>query len=225
MTGLKKYVLIVAGGSGSRMGQKIPKQFIPVNGKPILIHTFEAFLKYSADVIFILVIPVSHIQTWKEICSEYDFTTPHVIREGGDTRFQSVKNGLGAIMDDGLVAIHDGVRPCVPVEVIESSFMVAEKEGSAVTAVSVSDSLRMKSESGSTPVNRDDYVMVQTPQTFWVDRIKKAYSIKEQKSFTDDASVYEASGMKITLIEGSDLNIKVTSPGDLSVVEGLLAGK
>ena len=207
------------------MGYDIPKQFIPIGGKPILIHTFEAFLRYSQDLIFILVLPESEIDSWKEICSKYSFTTPHIIREGGKTRFQSVKSGLEVINDDGLVAIHDGVRPFVPMEVIESSFRVAETNGSAIATVSVRDSIRKHEGDNSVPVNRDEFVVVQTPQTFWVDKIKSAYDCDETSAFTDDASVYEKKIGEVTLIEGSYRNIKITSPEDLQLAEGLVERK
>ena len=225
MAVLKKYVLIVAGGYGRRMGSDLPKQFISIAGKPILIHTFEAFLKYSQDLIFILILPADQIDNWKKICKKNSFSTPHIIKEGGPTRFQSVKKGLEIINEDGLVAIHDGVRPCVPPEVISSSFLIAESRGSAIASVAIRDSIRKVNGGDSQAVNRNEFVVVQTPQTFPIRRIQKAYEIHEQDFLTDDATVYETAGMPVHLIEGSYSNIKITTSDDLLVAQAVLTGK
>jgi 2-C-methyl-D-erythritol 4-phosphate cytidylyltransferase len=225
MAGLKKYVLIVAGGYGSRMGSDVPKQFISIAGKPILIHTFEAFLKYSQDLIFILILPADQIDNWRKICVENSFSTPHIIKEGGATRFQSVKKGLEIIKEDGLVAIHDGVRPCVPQEVISSSFLIAKSKGSAIASVSIRESIRKVVGNNSQVMNRNDFVVIQTPQTFPINLIQKAYEIHEQDFFTDDASVYETAGMPVNLIEGSYSNIKITTKDDLRIAEAFLTHK
>jgi len=223
---LKEFALIVAGGYGKRMGSELPKQFIQLGNKPLLMHTLEAFLEYSNDLIIIVVLPFDQIDYWKKLCKDHEFTHAHLIQEGGDTRFQSVKKGLGMIDDEGLVAIHDGVRPFVNREVISSSFRVAERKGSGICAIHLKDSLRKIEGENSFPVNRDEYMAMQTPQTFRVSLIKKAYqTIAENDSLTDDASVLEAAGMNISLVEGNPMNFKITTPDDLRMAASIIASK
>lgn len=219
---MQKYVVVVAGGSGTRMKREIPKQFIPVAGKPILMHTLEAFHRLSDQVNIILVLPESQVFGWKSLCSQYDFNIPHNTTTGGKTRFHSVKNGLAKIEGEGLVAIHDGVRPMVSEQIILNSFAVAEQKGNAITAVALKDSIRWAQGESNKLVDRNDYQLIQTPQTFIVSLIKKAFDVEYSTNFTDDATVLEAAGYKINLIEGDYSNIKITTPEDLAVAESLL---
>jgi 2-C-methyl-D-erythritol 4-phosphate cytidylyltransferase len=219
---MQKYVVIVAGGSGTRMKREIPKQFIPVAGKPILMHTLDAFYQVSSQINIILVLPESQLLGWKSLCAQYNFTLPHITTTGGKTRFHSVKNGLAQITGQGLVAIHDGVRPLVTPKIILNSFAMAEKQGNAVTAVALKDSIRWAKESENKVVNRNEYQLIQTPQTFRVSLIKKAFEQDYDPRFTDDATVLEATGAKINLIEGDYSNIKITTPEDLIVAGSLL---
>lgn len=218
----KEYALIVAGGKGTRIASSIAKQFIRLNGKPILLYTLEAFFKYSEKISIVLVLPEDDFGTWKSICEEFNFSKPIILQKGGDTRFISVKNGLDKIDGDGLVAIHDGVRPLVDSDLIGASFRLAAVHGSAVAAVRLKESIRVTDQDNTKAVDRSQYRLIQTPQTFDLQIIKKAYQIKEDPSLTDDASVAEKSGHKISLFEGSYRNIKITTAEDLVVAEALL---
>ncbi|GAB5523543.1 MAG: 2-C-methyl-D-erythritol 4-phosphate cytidylyltransferase [Roseivirga sp.] len=219
---MQKYVVIVAGGSGTRMKREIPKQFIPVAGKPILMHTLEAFYRFSSQIKIILVLPESQVLGWKSLCAQYHFDLPHTTTVGGATRFHSVKNGLTQIEGDGLVAIHDGVRPMVSEQIILNSYEVAAQKGNAIVAVPLKDSIRWSNGIDNKVVNRDEYQLIQTPQTFRVNLIKKAFNTEYNSSFTDDATVLEATAAKINLIEGDYSNIKITTPEDLVLAESLL---
>lgn len=219
---MQKYVVIVAGGSGTRMKREIPKQFIPVAGKPILMHTLEAFYKVSDQIKIILVLPESQMLSWKSLCAQYDFDLLHICTVGGETRFHSVKNGLAQIDGDGIVAIHDGVRPLVSEQIILNSFAIAEQKGNAITAVALKDSIRWTDGKDNKVMDRNDFQLIQTPQTFQVQLIKGAFNTDHDPSFTDDATVMEATGVKINLIEGDYSNIKITTPEDLVVAESLL---
>lgn len=218
----KEYAIIVAGGSGSRMKSQIPKQFINISGKPVLMHTLEAFKKYSKQVEIILVLPENDIQTWEDLCSAHSFNIKHQIAIGGKTRFQSVKNGLELVKHEGIVAIHDGVRPLVHQDIIGASFRLAALHGSAIAAVRLKESIRVTDKDTTRAVDRADFRLIQTPQTFKTDLIKKAYLSEEDPSFTDDASVAEKSGVRISLFEGSYENIKITTPEDLIIAEAIL---
>lgn len=217
-----EYVLIVAGGKGSRMGTDIPKQFLPVGGKPVLMRTLEAFYTYSQDIQIILVLPHDQQDYWKELCEEYHFTIPHRIADGGETRFHSVRNGLELVDGPGLVAVHDGVRPFVSQEVIARCYELAAAELAVVPVVKVVETVRQLTDVGSMTVNRDDYRLVQTPQVFDAEVLKQAYSMPYTPAFTDDASVVEAWGVPVTLTEGNRENIKITTPFDLKVAAALL---
>lgn len=219
---MKEYALIVAGGKGTRINSKLPKQFIGLNGKPILLHTLEAFFEYSRDITVVLVLPENEFGIWESICQEYNVTYPLVLQKGGETRFQSVKNGLDKMEGEGLVAIHDGVRPLVSADLIGASFRLAAVHGSAVAAVRLKESIRETDQDTTKAVDRSRYRLIQTPQTFHLSLIKKAYQQKEDPSLTDDASVAERAGHKISLFEGSYENIKVTTPEDLVIAEALL---
>ena len=205
------------------MSSDTPKQFIELNGLPILMHTISRFAEEKGEVQIVVVLPQAEVSTWRKLCKIHSFSIPHVIVYGGQSRFQSVQNGLNFIPhDDGLVAIHDGVRPFVSSEIIENSFDIAQKAGSAITAVPMKDSIRKHEKGKSRTVNRDEYWTIQTPQTFKIKSIKKAYQVAYSESFTDDASVYEESGQAIHLISGDYKNIKITTPEDLVVAEAFL---
>ena len=213
------YIIIVAGGKGLRMGAELPKQFLPVGGRPVLMRTIERFRKYSADLNIILVLPHSQQEFWRSLCREYAFNIEHTVVDGGATRFLSSKNGLAAVPDDaqGVVGIHDGVRPFVSVEVIDRCFETARRYGAALP---VTDTLRYVGDAGAGHnVQRSDYRSVQTPQTFSIPLIKKAFDVPDSDAFTDDASVAEAAGMAVTMVEGNRENIKLTTPYDLKVAE------
>jgi 2-C-methyl-D-erythritol 4-phosphate cytidylyltransferase len=219
---LKNVVVIVAGGSGKRMGFEVPKQFIKLAGKPILMHTIDKFYRFDPKIHIVLVLPFDHIETWNRLCSEYRFTIAHEIVPGGKERFFSVKNGLEKIDNKSLVAIHDGVRPLVGDEVIVNAFQAAEIHGGVIPVIPPSESIRKKDGNSGFPVNRDQFVLVQTPQVFKSDLIKKAYQIPFQEKFTDDATVYETAGHTIHLVEGNIENIKVTRPADLIFAESII---
>jgi 2-C-methyl-D-erythritol 4-phosphate cytidylyltransferase len=220
----KMLALIVAGGSGTRMQSPVPKQFLLLAGKPVLMHTLERFVSFSQKIQTVLVLPENEIVTWKNLCIEHHFTQPHQIVAGGKTRFASVRNGLSAIAErEGLVAIHDGVRPLVPAEVIARSFALAEEKGSAVAAVPLKDSLRMMlNETDSQIIDRTPCRLIQTPQTFDLQTIRHAYAEATHEDFTDDAAVAEAAGFPVYLTEGSYENLKITTPEDLWVAEAIL---
>ncbi|MBS1505426.1 MAG: 2-C-methyl-D-erythritol 4-phosphate cytidylyltransferase [Bacteroidetes bacterium] len=222
---MKEYALIVAGGKGTRIKSALPKQFIELCGKPILLHTIEAFLRYSPALTIVLVLPEEDVSIWETICKKFDVKTPIILQHGGETRFQSVKNGLDKIGGEGIVAIHDGVRPLVSADLIGASFRLAAVHGSAVAAVRLKESIRMTDQDNTKAMDRSRFRLIQTPQTFDVSLIKKAYQIKEDVSLTDDASVAEKSGHVISLFEGSYENIKITTPEDLIVAEALMKSR
>lgn len=217
------YVIIVAGGKGMRMGCELPKQFIPVAGKPVLMRTIERFYQFNRNLNFIIVLPQSQQAYWRSLCAEHHFTISHTVVNGGDTRFASSKNGLSCIPDDaqGLVAIHDGVRPFVSVDVIDRCFNEARTNGTAIPVVPTIDSLRqIDTETGDTfTVNRSLFQAVQTPQVFDITLARKAFNQPYSDKFTDDASVIESLGIKINTVEGNRENIKLTTPFDLKIAE------
>jgi len=219
----QEYALIVAGGKGTRIKSKLPKQFLELAGKPVLIHTLEAFLRYSDSIKLVLVLPEDDMATWSGIVKKYSFQYPLIVQAGGETRFQSVQKGLSCIEGEGLVAIHDGVRPLVSEDIIAASFRLAAVHRSAVAAVRLKESIRMTDQDNTKSMDRSKFRIIQTPQTFELGLIKQAYQIKEDASLTDDASVAEKSGHTISLFEGSYENIKITTPEDLAVAEALLA--
>lgn len=222
---MKEYALIVAGGKGTRIKSKTPKQFIELNGLPILMHTINAFDRYSNTITIIIVLPEDDFEMWHSLTKKYSFKKDIILQKGGETRFQSVKNGLELINEPGLVAIHDGVRPLVSEDIIGASFRLAAVHQSAVAAVRLKESIRMTDQDTTISVDRSRFRLIQTPQTFSVDLIKKSYQTKEDPSLTDDASVAERSGHTISLFEGSYENIKITTPEDLIIAESLLKQK
>lgn len=215
---MKKYAIIVAGGSGSRMKSNLPKQFIEIGGLPVLMHTLNRFKEAFADIDLILVLPESQFDFWEELCQKYHFTVAHQLVKGGNSRFQSGKNGLAVIETDGIVAVHDGVRPFVSTDIIRESFEVAQVKGTAVVSVASKDSVRVNGQA----IDRQTVRLIQTPQTFQASIIKKAFETEELSTFTDDASVVEFAGFEINLIEGSYENIKITTPEDLEWAEIIL---
>lgn len=220
---MKYYAIIVAGGKGNRMKQDVPKQFIELNGKPVLMHTLEAFHKCVLNPEIILVLNVQQHSFWAALCKAHSFVIPHVIVEGGEERFNSVKNGLKLITEDAIVAIHDAVRPLVSTELILASYQMAEEKGNAIAAIQPVDSVRIKKEgSDSVPLNRDELYLIQTPQTFSSRQLNQAYLQGYSKEFTDDASVVEKAGFSINIIPGERNNIKITYLQDLAMATFLL---
>jgi 2-C-methyl-D-erythritol 4-phosphate cytidylyltransferase len=220
---MKRYVLIVAGGKGARMGNELPKQFIPLNGRPVLMHTLERFHRWDLLADIILVLPETHQSYWNMLCKELDFRIPHRLVNGGETRFHSVQNGLSLVNEPGLVAVHDGVRPFVSEKVIADCFAEAERSGAAIPVVPIVDSIRERYEPGlSRPADRRRFVTVQTPQVFKSDWLFEAYRQTYRPDFTDDASVVEAKGFPVTLAPGNRENIKLTTPFDLLVAEAYI---
>ncbi|MCX6329307.1 MAG: 2-C-methyl-D-erythritol 4-phosphate cytidylyltransferase [Bacteroidia bacterium] len=220
---MKLYVVIVAGGSGKRMGADMPKQYLEIAGKPVLMHTLERFKAFNESIEIITVLPENQLRFWADLQVKYSFKIPHtLVKGGGKARFFSVRNGLKFVDVPGLVAIHDGVRPFVSIDTIKRCFDTAEKLGNAIPVITPSDTLRMISEKGSTPMNRTLVRQVQTPQVFNAELIKKAYLQEYLPEFTDDASVLEKTGVKINLVEGNRENIKITNPEDLIISNALL---
>ena len=220
----KEYALIVAGGRGTRIKSDRPKQFLPLNGLPVLMRTIRAFYQYSPSIEIVLVLPQDQIDVWHSLCAEYNFDIQLTVQAGGETRFQSVKRGLEK-MTEGLVAIHDGVRPLVSKEIIAKSFRMAAEKQSAVAAVSLKESIRIVDNESTSAVDRSRFKLIQTPQTFSVSLIRQAYDVTEDPAMTDDASVAEKAGHHISLFDGSYENIKITTMEDLVVAEALLARK
>lgn len=221
---MKKHVIIVAGGKGLRMGGDIPKQFLPIHGKPILMRTIEQFHKYNDNLNIILVLPSSQHDYWYQLCSKYGFDIPYDIADGGNTRFDSVKNGLNLIPDTGfgIVGVHDGVRPFVSLDVIERCYKSAHINDAVIPVIPVFETVRHLIGKTNETVSRSEYRLVQTPQTFNIQLLKKAYKQAFCDAFTDDASVVEHLGGKITLVDGNRENIKITTPFDLTIAEALL---
>jgi 2-C-methyl-D-erythritol 4-phosphate cytidylyltransferase len=221
---LNTFAIIVAGGSGSRMNSDLPKQFLPIGGRPVLMHTLATFRKYSADLSIRLVLPESQFEPWARLCDQYRFTLDFQLVAGGATRFHSVQNGLASIQaPEGLVAVHDGVRPFVSSDMIAAGFRTAAEAGTAVTCVPLKDSARrLLPEGGNQAVDRATYRLVQTPQTFRLDWMRQAFEAPPLPHFTDCASVLEHAGYPVHLIEGSYENIKITTPEDLLWAEAFL---
>ncbi|SNS99242.1 2-C-methyl-D-erythritol 4-phosphate cytidylyltransferase [Ekhidna lutea] len=212
---MKKYAIIVAGGTGTRMKSTVPKQFLLVDDVPIIVHTIRKFQSSNKEIEIIVVLPEAHIKRWEAI--QFQFFPDQNIQTaiGGITRSASVLSGLTLIQEDGLVAIHDAVRPFVHPDIINASFKAADESGSGVAAVDLKDSIRELEGAKSIARDRSNYVLVQTPQTFRVSAIKAAYKKAGAGLFTDDASVYEAAGNHVSLVAGSYDNIKITTPEDL----------
>lgn len=217
--------MIVAGGSGTRMNAGIPKQFILIHNKPLIMHTVELFRGYDSHLRIIVVLPESHSDTWKKLCEDFNFSIDHEIGYGGETRFHSVKNNLSLIPDDCLVGIHDAVRPLVSLQTIERCYSVALEMGNAVPSLKIPETLRRIDGDGITLVNRENYRLIQTPQVFRGNMLKQAYLQEYQPQFTDDAGVVESAGFKINLVEGNPENIKITYSNDLKIASALISNK
>lgn len=212
-------VIIVAGGKGQRMESELPKQFIPINGIPILMRTIKAFYDFDNSINIVVVLAPSYREYWIELCKQYRFDVPHITTDGGDTRFHSVKNGL-AFITKGIVAIHDAARPFVSKDLIADAFEVAKEYDAVIPVTNLTDSIRIVlDDSSSKIVDRSRYRLVQTPQVFKVDLLQKAYEVEFNSLFTDDASVVEYSGTDIHLIDGERTNIKITTPFDLELAK------
>ena len=224
---MKKYIIIVAGGKGNRFKSELPKQFITLGDKPILMHTIEAFYNYENFIEIIVVLPEDQIMFWKELCSKYNFILNHRLMAGGEARFHSVKNGLSLIKGNGIVGIHDGVRPLVDKQTIDNCFLIAEQRGNAIPVVDLVDSVRKIDETGNSKmVNRANYKLIQTPQVFKNELIQAAFNQDFRPSFTDDASVLEAyNNSTINMVEGNRQNIKITTPEDLIYAEAILESR
>ena len=218
---MKKTAIIVAGGSGLRMGQELPKQFIPLNGKPILLHAIDAFLLAYADIHIVLVLPKDYISLATSMIDNYGYNANIILVEGGETRFHSVQNGLKYVVDEGLVYVHDAVRCLVSSELIRRCGIEAEKHGSAIPVIPVRDSIRKKSgdDIDSKVIPRDNLFIVQTPQTFLAQHILPAFDLAYSIAFTDEATVVEAFGIPVHLVDGEEKNIKITFPEDLAFAE------
>jgi len=221
------YIIIVAGGKGLRMGSDIPKQFLPIGGKPVLMRTLERFREYAEDLQIILVLPKAQQDYWHELCQKYDFKIKYWLADGGETRFHSVQNGLAKIPDDaeGVVGVHDGVRPFPSIDVIRNCYETARTAKAVIPVIPIVETVRQIFSNGlqdSRTVSRDDYRLVQTPQTFDIQLLKAANQQPYNDGFTDDASVVESYGHTITLVEGNRENIKITTPYDMKIAEVLI---
>lgn len=216
-----RYMIIVASGKGARMGSDIPKQFLPLGGKPIIMRTIERIKEADNNINIVLVLAKEHQDYWLLLCSEYSFSIEHKIVTGGEQRFNSVQNGLNSIEEDSIIGIHDGVRPLVDIDVVNNCFTHAQIFSNAVPVIKPVESLRLVKGGKNSYLDRDSIVLIQTPQCFESKLIKKAYSQPYNKSFTDDASVVESIGVEINLIEGNYENIKITNHSDLIIAETL----
>lgn len=219
------FAIILAGGKGLRMGTDIPKQFLPIGGMPVLMRTIRRFHEYDASLRIILVLPKAQQDYWKQLCEKYQFEDDYAVADGGATRFHSIKSGLQLIPDEeqGVVAVHDGVRPFPAVEVIHDCYEAARQTGAAIPVIPVVETVRKLESEHSHTVPRDHYRLVQTPQTFDIQLHKRAYAQEYNDGFTDDASVVESLGHPITLVNGNRENIKITTPFDLIVAEAILS--
>jgi 2-C-methyl-D-erythritol 4-phosphate cytidylyltransferase len=219
---MERYVIIVAGGSGKRMQSSVPKQFMLLNNRPVVMHVFDVFAKFDPKIKFVLVLNRNFVGQWKALCATYRFSIDHQLVEGGEERFYSVKKGLETIPKQASVAIHDAVRPLVSVQTLERCFFTAEAEGNAIPSVPVSDSYRIRQANTYKTIDRSLLAIVQTPQVFVSDLIKNAYDQDFNPSFTDDAVVLESLGHSINMVEGNPENIKITLPSDLLFATALL---
>ncbi len=221
---MESYIIIVAGGKGLRMGGEVPKQYLPIGGMPILMRTLQAFHEADEDMDIILVLPKDQQEYWEQLCAEYRFSVPHRLTVGGETRFHSVQNGLALVPDDaeGVVGVHDGVRPFVSKEVIHHCYDAALEQGAVVPVVPVVETVRqLLPEGDSLTVDRNLYRLVQTPQVFRITLLKEAYRQPYRPEFTDDASVVEELGHRVALVDGNRENIKITTPSDIQYAEFL----
>jgi 2-C-methyl-D-erythritol 4-phosphate cytidylyltransferase len=219
---MKKFALIMAGGSGTRMIADIPKQFIEIAGLPVIMHTILKFEKFDPEIQIIIVLPENQFDYWFLLCTKYNFNKSLLLAKGGETRFHSVKNGLQLIGEKGIVFIHDAVRPMVSEKTIKNCLSVAIEKGNALPVIPVNDSVRIKKNGLGIPADRSEILLVQTPQTFHTDEIISAYRNASHTNFTDDATVLESTGITINLVEGNRENIKITTPADLIIADAFL---
>jgi 2-C-methyl-D-erythritol 4-phosphate cytidylyltransferase len=222
---MDNYAVIVAGGSGTRMKSAVPKQFLELAGKPVLMHTMLRFVAFDPSIRIVLVLPEEHLAVWKQLCSKNSFEVKHTLVNGGETRFQSVKNGINTILGEGIVAIHDGVRPLVSIDTIQRCFAKAEKDGNAIPCIPIYETVRQMIGENSRLIDRSELRLIQTPQVFDIQILKKAYQQSYQAHFTDDASVLESIGEAIHLVEGNRENIKITAPLDLVFAQSFFSEK
>ncbi|WP_324673376.1 2-C-methyl-D-erythritol 4-phosphate cytidylyltransferase [Hymenobacter sp. GOD-10R] len=219
-----RFAIIVAGGTGTRMGADRPKQFLELSGEPVLLHTLRRFADPAVSVqLCMVVLPADQFETWQQLCEEFAITIPHTVVAGGESRWASVRNGLASLIDqqEGIVAVHDGVRPLVSAEVINTTYVAAAEHGAAIAAVPVKDSVRGLAQQGSYALDRSRLRLVQTPQCFELNLLRRAYQLPELPTFTDDASVVEDLH-PIRMVAGDYRNLKITTPEDLIIAEALL---
>lgn len=222
---MKKYAIIVAGGTGSRIGGELPKQFLLLGGLPILMHSIKAFHLYDPSLKIIISLHPEFTKTWKSLCDQYNFTIEHNLVAGGDTRYQSVKNALSTLPETGIIAVHDAARPLITVDLIKSTFREAERFFSAIPCIPVNETVRQLTKDTAILVDRTSLRIIQTPQVFDASVLLKAYEQEYQASFTDDASLLEAMGIQPHLTAGDPRNIKITLPTDISIAEALFREK
>jgi 2-C-methyl-D-erythritol 4-phosphate cytidylyltransferase len=220
---MKKIAVIVAGGSGKRMKSDVPKQYLLLGDKPVLMHTLTTFYAFDPAIELRLVLPIDEINTWKRLCEEFNFNLKHELYAGGETRFQSVKNGLTGIDNNSIIAVHDGVRPLVSQKTILNCFDLALLKGTAIPVMPLTESIRKIAKNHSTAKKREQYLTVQTPQVFQSEILLESYNTAFDQSFTDDASVVEKAGYKIFLTEGNEQNIKITTPKDMIIAQALIS--
>jgi 2-C-methyl-D-erythritol 4-phosphate cytidylyltransferase len=220
---MKKIAVIVAGGSGKRMKSDMPKQYLLLGDLPVLMHTLYKFYSFDNSIELRLVLPIDETITWKRLCLEYNFSLKHELFSGGETRFQSVKNGLAGIDNSSLIAVHDGVRPLVSHKTIRNCFNLALLKGSAIPVMPLTESIREINKKNSTAKKREQFLTVQTPQVFQSKILLESYNTEFDKSFTDDASVVEKAGYTVFLTEGNEENLKITTPKDMVIARALLS--
>jgi 2-C-methyl-D-erythritol 4-phosphate cytidylyltransferase len=218
---VNKIVLIVAGGIGTRMNKSTPKQFLELNGQPVLMHTVNVFYRYDPSIEIILVLPENQWKAWGNLCTRHQFGIKHILKSGGETRFHSVKKNISDFPDGSLIAIHDGVRPLVSLNTIERCFTEALQFGNAIPCIGIPETLRKTEEDKTIQVDRTHYRLIQTPQVFESSILKKAYMQEFQENFTDDAGVVENMGHKIHLVAGNPENIKITIDMDMVIASAL----
>jgi 2-C-methyl-D-erythritol 4-phosphate cytidylyltransferase len=216
---MKQAVIITGGGSGRRMGTPIPKQFLLVAGKPLIAYTIDVFRRFNNDMEIVVVLPAGYTEIWREISQKFFHDLDIKVAEGGETRFHSVKNGLGLLGEERIIGVHDAVRPLASLEVLSRCYQMAEEMGNAIPVIEIPESIRRLEGENSFPVNRNDLRIVQTPQVFRGELLKRAYNTAFREEFTDDASVVENLGVKINLVEGNRGNIKITTQEDLEWVK------
>jgi 2-C-methyl-D-erythritol 4-phosphate cytidylyltransferase len=219
---MQRTIIIVAGGAGSRMGTKIPKQFLELKGKPVLMHTLEKFFSFDDSIEIILVLPLDQVPQWDKLCIHHNFKIKHQVAFGGDTRFHSVKSGMKMAIPGSVVGIHDGVRPLVSMATIRRCYETAEMEGNAIPAVTSTESVRYTKNAQNHFVARQDIKLIQTPQVFRWNQVQNAYDQEFKDKFTDDASVVESMGFPVNLVAGNPENIKITTPLDMRLAEAIL---